>query len=42
VSIRITDPGGTSLVASGVIKSFTPTNDAAPYDGYYIDTGVQF
>ncbi|MGA2449294.1 MAG: hypothetical protein ABTD50_11490 [Polyangiaceae bacterium] len=42
VTIRITDPGGTSLVASDAIKSWTSTDDATPYDAYYIDTGVQF
>ena len=42
VTIRITDATGTALVATGAIKSWTLTNDAAPSDGYYIDTGVQF
>jgi len=39
LSLRITDPSGRALEATGVIKAW-PT--ASQQDGYYIDTGVQF
>ena len=39
VSLRITDPSGRSVVATGAIKAWPTTSQQ---DGVYIDTGVQF
>lgn len=41
ITMRFTAGGGQTIVATDVIKSFTPA-DPAMEETYYIDTGVQF